>query len=150
MENLVLNNDLAPTFAELGDLEGFEADGRSLAPLMRGEEPLSGWRSNVLLEAFLDGRSAEGEGDAEAEDEEGSGEGSRTDQTSFRAVRTETHKYVEHENGEEELYDLENDPYELENIYETADPALILDLQAKLAALEECSGDGCREAEDAP
>ncbi len=34
----------------------------------------------------------------------------------FEAIRTETHKYVEYENGEAELYDLTNDPYELENV----------------------------------
>ncbi len=139
VDNLVLNTDLASTFAELGGLDGFEADGRSLAPLMRGEEPLS-WRSAILLEAFLDGKSASGEGEGD--------EGSRTDQTAFQAVRTETHKYVEHENGEKELYDLANDPYELENVYETTDPALVEDLKARLEALRDCSGDGCREAED--
>ena len=137
VENLVLNTDLATTFAELGGVEGLEADGRSLAPLMRGEEPPS-WRSAVLLEAFLDGKGADGEGD----------EGSRTDQTAFQAVRTGTYKYVEHENGEKELYDLANDPYELENVYETAESALVEDLQARLEALRDCSGDGCREAED--
>ncbi len=142
VENLVLNTDLASTFAELGGLDGFEADGRSLAPLMRGEEPPS-WRSAVLLEAFLDGKSAGNGGDGEGD------QGSRTDQTAFQAVRTETHKYVEHENGEEELYDLQSDPYELENVYETADPALLEDLRARLEALRDCSGDGCREAEDA-
>jgi arylsulfatase A-like enzyme len=142
VENLVLNTDLASTFAELGGLDGFEADGRSLAPLMRGEEPPS-WRSSVLLEAFLDGKSADGGGDGEGD------EGSRTDQTAFQAVRTETHKYVEHENGEKELYDLANDPNELENVYETADPALVENLKARLEALRDCSGDGCHEAEDA-
>jgi N-acetylglucosamine-6-sulfatase len=153
VEDLVLNNDLVPTFAELGGLEEFEADGRSLLPLMHGEEP-SLWRSAVLLEAFLDGKSAREEGDEEGEDEEGVGkngdEGSRMDQTAFEAVRTQTHKYVEHENGEKELYDLEADPYELENVYETADPALVEDLQARLEALRNCEGEGCREAEDAP
>jgi N-acetylglucosamine-6-sulfatase len=141
VENLVLNTDLASTFAELGGLDGFEADGRSLAPLMRDEE-ISSSRSAVLLEAFLDGKSAGSGGDGEGD------EGSRTDQTAFQAVRTETHKYVEHENGEKELYDLANDPYELENVYETADPALVEDLKARLEALRDCSGDECREAED--
>jgi N-acetylglucosamine-6-sulfatase len=142
VENLVLNTDLASTFAELGGLEGFEADGRSLAPLLRGEEPPS-WRSAVLLEAFLDGKSA-----GEGSDGEGD-EGSRTDQTAFQAVRTGTHKYVEHENGEKELYDLANDSYELENVYETSDASLVENLEARLEALRDCSGDGCREAEDA-
>jgi len=67
----------------------------------------------------------------------------------FEAVMTETHKYVEYESGERELYDLEADPYELENVYEGADPALLEDLKARLEALKGCSEDGCREAEDA-
>jgi N-acetylglucosamine-6-sulfatase len=66
----------------------------------------------------------------------------------YKAVRTGTHKYVEYGNGEKELYDLANDPYELKNVYEGADPSLIEDLKARLEALRECSGDGCHEAED--
>ena len=153
VENLVLNNDLAPTFAELGSLEGFEADGRSLVPLLGGEEPPSR-RSSVLLEAFLDGKSAREQSDEVEDDEEGASEntdeGSRMDRTAFQAVRTKTHKYVEHENGERELYDLANDPYELDNLYEGADPALLEDLKARLEALRDCSEEGCKEAEDAP
>ncbi|MEJ7873178.1 MAG: sulfatase/phosphatase domain-containing protein, partial [Rubrobacteraceae bacterium] len=153
VEDMVLNTDMAPTFAELGGLkERFEADGRSLAPLLRGEEPPSSWRSAILLEAFLDGKSAQGESKEAGGDERGAGKnedaGSRMDQTAFVTVRTKTHKYVEHENGEKELYDLANDPYELENVYETTDPALVEDLKARLEALRDCSGDGCREAED--
>jgi N-acetylglucosamine-6-sulfatase len=151
VENLVLNNDLAPTFAELAGVE-FPVDGRSLVPLMRGEDPPS-WRSSVLLEAFLDGRIARGEGNDRGNDEEATGqdgdEGNRTDRTAFQAVRTKTHKYVEHENGERELYDLRADPYELDNLYECADPALLENLKARLDALKSCSESGCREAEDA-
>jgi len=147
VEDLTLDTDLAPTFAELGGLEEFEADGRSLTSLMRGGEPAS-WRSAILLEAFLDGKSASEEGDAEADDEEGTGEGKRTDQTAFGSARTKDYKYVEHENGEKELYNLRKDPYELENVYETADPSLIEDLKTRLEALRNCSEEGCREAED--
>ena len=125
-EELALNTDFAPTFAELAGLKGFKADGRSLLPLMRGEEPPLGWRSAVLLEGFV-------------------GKGDRV----YEAVRTERYKYVEYGNGEEELYDLQNDPYELENAYEKVDPALVEDLKGRLETLKECAGDGCREAEDA-
>jgi N-acetylglucosamine-6-sulfatase len=125
-EELALNTDFAPTFAELAGLKGFKADGRSLLPLMRGEEPPFGWRSAVLLEGFV-------------------GKGDRV----YEAVRTERYKYVEYGNGEEELYDLQNDPYELENAYEKVDPALVEDLKGRLETLKECAGDGCREAEDA-
>src|SRR5215213_1834644 len=156
VEDLVLNADIAPTFAELAGLEEFAADGRSLLPLIgliRGEGSPS-WRSSVLLEAFLDGRNAGEESNEGGDDEESVGkngdEGSRMDRTAFGAVRTKTYKYIEHETGEKELYDLETDPYELENVYETADPSLIEDLKARLEALRDCEGEGCQEAEDAP
>jgi N-acetylglucosamine-6-sulfatase len=124
VEELALNTDFAPTLAELAGTEFGESDGRSLAPLLHGEEPGS-WRSSVLFEGFV-------------------GKGDRV----YGAVRTGTHKYVEYGNGETELYELTNDPYELENVYESADPALVEDLKARLEALRGCSGDGCREAED--
>jgi N-acetylglucosamine-6-sulfatase len=120
---LALNTDLAPTFADLAGAE-FQADGRSIAPLLGGDEGPS-WRTSVLLEKLPTRRG-------------------------YQAVRTETHKYVEYNNGETELYDLEADPYELDNIYESADPSLLEDLKAKLEALRDCSEEGCREAEDAP
>src|SRR5215210_4608743 len=123
--NLALNTDLAPTFAELAGV-GFPSDGRSLAPLLRSEDPPS-WRSAVLLEGFV-------------------GKKDRV----YSAVRTRTHKYVEYGNGEEELYDLQADPYELESLHETADPALVENLKARLEALKSCSEEGCWEAEDAP
>ncbi len=126
VEDLVLNTDFAPTFAELGGVV-FPADGRSLVPLLRGEEPAQQWRSAVLLEGFV-------------------GKGPRV----FGAVRTEDYKYVEYGSGEEELYHLQNDPYELESLHETANPALLEDLKARLEELRECSGDGCQEAEDTP
>lgn len=159
-----MNTDFAPTFAELAGAE-FVADGRSLVTLLRGEEPAS-WRSAVLLEKLPQGEGGEegkgkakGKGKARGKIGEGkegeigdggvpkSGPGQSDD---FRAVRTETHKYVEYDDGETELYDLEADPYEMESLHESADPALIEDLKARLEKLKECSGDGCREAEDAP
>ena len=154
VEELAVNTDFAPTFADLAGVE-FPADGRSLAPVLHGEEAT--WRSAVLLEKLP----------AQASDEEASGKGKGKDKgkgkgkakgkgktgaggsPAFEAIRTETHKYVEYENGDVELYDLEADPYELESIHESADPSLIEDLEARLETLRDCSGDGCREAEDA-
>jgi len=144
-ENLARNTDLAPTFADLAGIE-FPADGRSLAPLLSGEEDPS-WRTSVLLEKLPQENSSE-------EGSKGKGKGKSKQGPSsspgFQAVRTETHKYVEYDNGDRELYDLSADPYELESIYESADPALLEDLKARLEALRDCSGDGCEEAEDAP
>lgn len=63
-------------------------------------------------------------------------------------VRTETHIYVEYSNAERELYDLRNDPYQLRNVYGSADPSLLEDLRQRLDALENCAGKGCRAAEN--
>jgi N-acetylglucosamine-6-sulfatase len=57
--------------------------------------------------------------------------------------------YVKYQTDEREFYDLQEDPYQLENHYDTADPALLASLQEKLVALKGCAGDGCREAENA-
>ena len=125
VENLILNTDFAPTFADLAGVE-VPADGRSLTPLLRGEDP-SLWRSNILLEGF---------------DSKGT--------YSYAAVRTKTHKYVEYDIGERELYDLQADPYELESLHGSADPSALENLKAKLDALRGCSKEGCWDAEDVP
>jgi arylsulfatase A-like enzyme len=129
-DKLTLNTDFAPTLAEIAGVS-FPADGRSLMSLFHSEEPSSSWRSAVLLEGW--------------------GENVRIGlPPEYKAVRTESHKYVEYATGERELYDLETDPYELENVYESVDPTLIEDLKTRLDALRSCTEAGCREAENTP
>jgi N-acetylglucosamine-6-sulfatase len=127
VENLVVNTDFVPTFADLAGVSSPPADGRSLVPLLRGEDP--SWRSAILLEGFQRPNK-------------------KRSLPPYKAIRTETHKYVEYDTGDKELYDLEADPYELENVYESADPSLVADLETRLNALRGCVGEGCREAED--
>lgn len=121
---------------------------------MRGEEPLS-WRSAVLLEILPAEEGSEAKARDKAKGKEGETGAGGVPKTGvggsppFWAVRTETYKYVEYDNGERELYNLRTDPYELENIYEAADSSLVEDLKGRLEALRDCSGAGCREAEDA-
>ncbi len=152
VEELAVNTDFAPTFAELAGIS-LTADGRSLTPLLGGEGATS-WRSAVLLERLpSEEDDGEGKGKGKGKGKTGPGgvpKGGVGGGEPFEAVRTGTHKYVEYESGEAELYDLEADPYELENIYETADSSLVEDLEARLEALRGCSEDECREAEDAP
>ena len=63
-------------------------------------------------------------------------------------MRTARYAYFEYEEtGEEELYDLEADPYELESIHGSADPALLSRLRSRLKALEDCVGAECRRDE---
>jgi N-acetylglucosamine-6-sulfatase len=131
VENLVINTDFAPTFAELAGVpfpSDEQLDGRSLASLLRGENPP--WRSGILLEWF--GQTNK-----------------RRQLPAYEGIRTDTYKYVEYDSGDRELYDLKADPYEVNNIYESADPSLLEDLKTRLEALRSCTGEGCQQAEDA-
>ena len=132
---LVLNNDLAPTFADLaGASEATPAfvDGRSLAPLLSTFEGSSPpWRSAFLIEH----RSSSTEYD------------NVRAIPAYDAVRTAGRLYVEYATGEKELYNLALDPHQLTNRYPSASPRLRQSLQARLDALTGCAGAECRRAE---
>jgi hypothetical protein len=66
----------------------------------------------------------------------------------YRGLRSEQFLYVEYPIGEVELYDLEKDPYQLENIASSANPKLVEMLSTRLEELAKCSGSTCREVED--
>lgn len=68
----------------------------------------------------------------------------------YNMIRYQQYKYVEYESGEKELYDLSADPFELESQHDTADPALLADLQRRLDALATCAAETCRIADSAP
>jgi N-acetylglucosamine-6-sulfatase len=130
-DKLVVNNDLAPTFASWAGVQPPSfVDGRSFASLIDGNPATSPsrWRTGFEVSFW---QNSDGGGTP-----------------GYRALRTERYLYVEYESGERELYDLAKDPYELSNIYETAAPTLVAELGAQLAALKDCSGDGCRKAEN--
>jgi N-acetylglucosamine-6-sulfatase len=152
LPHLVLNNDLAPTFADLGGAEAPSfVDGRSLTPLLSADPPPpEEWRSAFLVEAARElSRSSAlplsgdqvPKGRRHAPREEWGRPG-------LEAIRTEEHLYVEYGTGERELYDLREAPYQLNNVYESTDPELLRRLQGRLAALRGCSGTTCEAAED--
>jgi N-acetylglucosamine-6-sulfatase len=169
-EQLVLNNDLAPTFAEIAGAQAPSfVDGRSLMPLL-GDNPPSeqSWRRSFLVEAAVETPWTDGppypqggsqempiSGDAPpagwrraTEEEPGEDWG----RPALGAVRTGEYVYVEYGSGERELYDLSRDPYQLENLLGAgggAEPALVGYLEDRLSALEGCAGDDCRAAENA-
>lgn len=116
-DRLVLNIDLAPTIAQLAgvDIPG-GVDGISLVPLLDGSA--TEWRESALIEHW---RLTEGFGSIIPD---------------FFGVRTAKWKYIEYDTGEKELYDLENDPYELDNLAgDNQYESIMHDMAAQLDAL---------------
>lgn len=68
----------------------------------------------------------------------------------YRVMRTDRYVYVEYVDGAREFYDLIADPYQLENLADDLDPALLDRLATRLSDLSVCAGAGCRAAEDEP
>ncbi len=98
----VANIDLAPTFLDLAGLSIPESmQGRSLAPLLRGESP-SDWRETVYYRYYHD-------------------PGHHNTQAHY-GVRTKTHKLIYYwKKDAYEMFDLVNDPAEQNNLlYEDA------------------------------
>ena len=118
---LVTNADLAPTILEAARaVPGRTQDGRSLFRLLedRGLE----WGRDLLIEGVPG-----------------------LNQPAFDALRTYRYVFVQHANGERELYDLERDPYQLTSLH--ADPAYAgvqEELSLRLGLLSVCAGRGCR------
>jgi arylsulfatase A-like enzyme len=138
--DIVLNNDLAPTFAAMTGVDAPDwVDGRSVLPLLR-ERPAQWHRAAFLVErrGGLDAQAEPGD----ADDLRGA--------NSFYAIRTREHTFVLHANGERELYDLRRDPHQLENLAGRADAVLEQRLADWLKALVNCRGVSCRAAEAGP
>ena len=94
-----LNVDLAPTIAAAVGVDAPGAEGRDLLPLLRGE-PVR-WRKRFLIEAWMRPKWRI---------------------PPYCGFRGERWKYVQYETGEEELYDLAQDPYELRSLHRTLLP----------------------------
>jgi arylsulfatase A-like enzyme len=131
LEAMVLNNDLAPTFAAIAGLDPPTfVDGRSFQRLLAN--PDIPWRRSFLIER------------RQMETHEISGN------AIIDAIRTARHTYVEYGTGERELYDLQADPNQLNNQARNADPVLLGALAARLAELKNCAALQCRTLEDLP
>lgn len=144
VDALTLLADVAPTLADLaGAPKPTFVDGRSLVPWL-GEGGARGKaRQQVLLEFWP--RTGFPVDEREEADH-------TLKVPEYRALRSAHLLYAEYlyPNGsqEPELYDLRQDPFELENIAETANPSLLRDLSTKLRELQRCQAAGCRAAED--
>jgi N-acetylglucosamine-6-sulfatase len=117
VEQMAVNIDLAPTMARWGQATPDRVmDGQSLTPLLGEGAENQNWRKDFLVEIY---RHLPPAGNGEV----------------IKALRTEHEVYVEWKSGPRELYDLRTDPYQLQNIYATADPGHVADLSARLAEL---------------
>lgn len=116
---LVQTIDIAPTFVELaGGQVPASYQGRSLVPLLEGKTP-DDWRDAVLAEYYSDTVFP------------------RVHKMGYQAVRTDRWKYIHYtdQDGMDELYDLESDPYEIKNL--ANDPASANQLAAMQQELKQ-------------
>jgi N-acetylglucosamine-6-sulfatase len=124
-DQLVANIDLAPTISALtGAVPGRVMDGVPLLPLAK--DPAQGATRDILFESPDIG---------------------------VFGIRRGPWKYDLWNNGDEELYNLDDDPFELRNrLYDPvgpvdpspADVALAAELRARLLQLKTCNGASCR------
>ncbi|NJN42695.1 MAG: DUF4976 domain-containing protein [Flammeovirgaceae bacterium] len=109
-EQMVLSIDLAPTLMEYAGLtpdEGME--GKSLVPVI--DNQVKDWRSSFLIEYYSDIVFP------------------RMLTMGYKALRTERYKYIRYEDLDnmDELYDLQQDPYELNNLISNPESAPLLE-----------------------
>lgn len=137
-DQIVLNNDLAPTFADLAGVAipaSHVVDGRSLRPLLSATAPESPWRTSFLIWT----QAPEFLGAV---------------RTLTPSINTLFAQYNVREgqlisNLNREFYDLNTDPYEMQNSFDTASRVVLGQHANRLASLRNCAGLSCVAAENA-
>ena len=116
-EEMVSNIDLAPTFLDLAGLPVPEfMQGRSIAPLLRGESPKD-WRSAFYYRYYHDP--------------------GHHNTMAHLGVRTATHKLIHYwKQGAYELFDLKADPSEQHNLLHSMSDAQKPEIAAKFTELK--------------
>ena len=157
-EEPAANIDIAPTILELAHAKADKSiDGRSLYPFAHDTSLLT--RRPILFESFVETNDVEENGGGPPATPAPAGEPIPAAARSSRAkasivappknyygILLGPYKYIEWPDGEKELYDLETDPYELNN--RVRDPNLFpirAFLHRELERLETCAGKQCQE-----
>ncbi|MGH9993440.1 MAG: sulfatase/phosphatase domain-containing protein, partial [Nitrososphaera sp.] len=119
IDRLVINNDLAPTFLEFARADA-DIQIDGRSLVPLIEDPSISWRNGFLIEENL-----------------------------YSAIRTKDYVYVVQNSGFREIYDLNVDPYQLQNVgYASAWKYKITALEEWRAALKGCEGAACQSAEN--
>jgi len=117
IDEMALTIDLAPTVLELAGVQSdTKFDGRSFVPLLRGEA-VADWRESFLIEYNTDTVFP------------------RVYQMGYRAIRTNRWKLIRYKDleGMDELYDLVEDPYEMNNVInEEGSKSILQKLKAEI------------------
>jgi N-acetylglucosamine-6-sulfatase len=169
---LTANIDIAPTILELAGVEPDKSvDGRSIVPFLRDPEMRT--RRPLLFESFVQTSdveangtiSASGEGDGGPPGGNGSTGGGEPEAgvssvrgggeahasllappLNYEGIRLGPYKYIAWPDGEKELYNINKDPNELNNIVKTPNFYPIRNfLHRQLRRFENCVGRECRD-----
>jgi arylsulfatase A-like enzyme len=147
--------DLAPTFAEIAGTQMSNlVDGRSLLPLLGIRWPGTAWRQSLLLEHYAAPSAQENELLSASLEPPDPGDLQREElkQTlpDYTGLRTARYAYIQRIGAARELYDIVNDPSQLENQWQNADPQFQEELRVFLESFRPCAGATCREVETLP
>ncbi|HEX7245916.1 MAG TPA: sulfatase [Solirubrobacterales bacterium] len=164
-DELVGNIDVAPTVLELAGVEPDKSvDGRSMTPFF--QDPELRTLRPILFESFVETSDVEEAGAiAEPGDQSGAGKQKRVASSrselhrstgatasilappkDYEGIRLGPYKYIAWPDGEKELYNLEKDPYELNNIVRVPNYYPVRNyLHRELRDLENCVGRTCSE-----
>ena len=160
---LAANIDIAPTVLELAHAKAdMSIDGRSLVPFMHDTNLRT--RRPILFESFVETNDVAENGGGPAVTPASVGAGQvgggagvnprRAKATAsiaappknYYGIRLGPYKYIEWPDGEKELYDINKDPYELNNRIKDRNLSPIRSfLHGQLVRLETCVGRTCQE-----
>ena len=147
---LVSQVDLAPTILELAGARADKSiDGRSLVPFMR--DPSLRTRRPLLFESFVETADVEASGQPIARPSTAPRRGGATASIvappkDYAGIRLGPYKYIEWPSGEKELYDINKDPHELNNLVRDRNLSPIRAfLHAQLTQLVNCVGRACQQ-----
>ena len=136
---IVLNQDLAPTFADIANIEEYLppeelptfVDGRTFLPVLDASPPAtSEWREAFLVKTPATNAT-----------------GWLKHMPNNLAVRTPRYEYIDYSKGKDELYDMQRDPYQVNSILDNPPAGVLEQMKADLSDLRNCDADECAAAE---